>query len=100
MKTEFSIILPTYNRAHRINRAIESILEQRYSDWELIIVDDASTDNTEEVIQPYLSDLRIRYLKNETNQERCVSRNIGIYTAKGDYICFLDSDDYHLPHHL
>ncbi|MFN5032412.1 MAG: glycosyltransferase [Flavobacteriia bacterium] len=100
MKTEFSIILPTYNRAHRINRAIESILEQRYSAWELIIVDDASTDNTEELIQPYLSDSRIRYIKNEINQERCVSRNIGIEAAKGDYICFLDSDDYHLPHHL
>jgi glycosyltransferase involved in cell wall biosynthesis len=100
MKTEFSIVLPTYNRAHRINRAIESILEQRYSDWELIIVDDASTDNTEEIIQPYLSDSRICYIKNERNQERCISRNIAVDAAKGDYICFLDSDDYHLPYHL
>ena len=75
-------------------------MEQRYSAWELIIVDDASTDNTEEVIQTYLSDSRIRYIKNESNQERCVSRNTGIQAAKADYICFLDSDDYHLPHHL
>jgi glycosyltransferase involved in cell wall biosynthesis len=96
----FSIILPTYNRAHRIEKAIKSILEQSFSDWELIIVDDASIDDTEGVIQPYLSDSRIRYIKNESNQERCVSRNTGIQNAKGEYICFLDSDDYHLPDHL
>ncbi len=96
----FSIILPTYNRAHRIKLAIQSIIDQQFVNWELIIVDDASIDNTEELIQPYLSDSRIRYIKNERNQERCVSRNIGVNAAKGDYICFLDSDDYHLPHHL
>jgi glycosyltransferase involved in cell wall biosynthesis len=96
----FSIIIPTYNRAHRIRRAIQSVLDQQYISWELIIIDDASTDNTEDVIQPYLSDSRIRYIKNESNQERCVSRNTGIQAANGEYICFLDSDDYHLPHHL
>jgi len=96
----FSIIIPTYNRAHRIRRAIQSVLDQQYISWELIIIDDASTDNTEDVIQPFLSDSRIRYIKNESNQERCVSRNTGIQAANGEYICFLDSDDYHLPHHL
>lgn len=100
MTLEFSIIIPTYNRAHRIERAIQSVLDQQFTRWELIIIDDASTDNTEELIQPYLSDSRIRCIKNERNQERCVSRNIGVEAAKGDYICFLDSDDYHLPHHL
>jgi glycosyltransferase involved in cell wall biosynthesis len=95
-----SVILPTFNRAHRISNAIESILHQTFTNWELIIIDDASTDNTEEVIQPFLSDSRIRYIKNKSNQERCFSRNIGIQAATGEYICFLDSDDYHLPHHL
>jgi glycosyltransferase involved in cell wall biosynthesis len=96
----FSVILPTYNRAHRIQRAIESILGQTYSNWELIIVDDASTDYTEQHVVPYLSDTRIRYLKNSVNLERCKSRNLGVKTAIGTYICFLDSDDYHLPNHL
>ena len=96
----FSIILPTFNRANRLRKTIESILQQTYPKWELIIIDDASTDKTSQVVQPYLSDNRIRYYRNESNQERCISRNRGIREAKGEYICFLDSDDYHLPHHL
>lgn len=95
----FSIIIPTYNRAHRLPKAIASILDQTFEDYELIIIDDASTDKTEELIKTY-NDPRIHYIKNETNQERCNSRNTGIKAAKGEYICFLDSDDYHLPHHL
>lgn len=96
----FSIILPTHNRAHRIEQSIRSILDQTYANWELLILDDASTDGTEKLILPFLTDSRIRYFKNETNQERCNSRNRGIREAKGEYICFLDSDDYHLPFHL
>jgi glycosyltransferase involved in cell wall biosynthesis len=96
----FSIILPTFNRVHRLEEVIKSIQNQTYSNWELLIIDDASTDGTENFIQPFLSDSRIRYFKNETNQERCNSRNRGILEAQGDYICFLDSDDYHLPNHL
>ncbi len=96
----FSVILPAFNRERTIAKAIDSLLEQSFENWELLIVDDASTDQMERVIAPYLKDQRIRYLKNETNQERCHSRNRGILESKGQYICFLDSDDYHLPFHL
>lgn len=75
------------------------MLFQTFTDFEIIIIDDASTDNTEEIVNS-IHDKRITYFKNETNQERCVSRNNGIEIAKGKYICFLDSDDYHLPNHL
>jgi glycosyltransferase involved in cell wall biosynthesis len=96
----FSFVLPTYNRAHRISQVIESILSQTCTNWELIIIDDSSIDSTNQIVQSYLLDKRIRYFRNETNQERCKSRNIGIHESKGDYICFIDSDDYHLPFHL
>jgi glycosyltransferase involved in cell wall biosynthesis len=95
----FSIIIPVYNREKRIATAIESVLNQEFSDFELLIIDDASTDNTKAVVTNY-SDARISYHRNEQNLERCNSRNIGIERAKGKYICFLDSDDYHLPNHL
>jgi len=95
----FSVVIPTYNRAHSIPKAIDSVLKQSFQDFEIIIVDDASTDHTKEVVAK-LNDNRIHYILNSTNQERCVSRNIGISKAKGEYICFLDSDDYHLPDHL
>ena len=62
-----SIIMPSYNTAKYIGESIDSVLAQTYSDWELIIVDDCSTDNTDEVVSKYLSDPRIRYLKNEKN---------------------------------
>ena len=95
----FSIIIPSYNRAHSIRKAIESVFNQTFKDIEIIIIDDASTDNTKEVILE-MNDQRIIYHRNEINQERCNSRNKGIELAKGEYICFLDSDDYHLPNHL
>ena len=95
----FSVVIPTYNRAHSIRKAIDSVLNQSFQDFEIIVVDDASPDETEQVVKA-ISDPRLRYFKNETNQERCVSRNRGIDLAKGKYICFLDSDDYHLPDHL
>jgi len=95
----FSVILPTYNRSELLPKAIESVLSQTYADWELIIVDDASTDNTALVVKGY-SDSRIRYLLNEQNIERSASRNRGIDQANGTYICFLDSDDYYLENHL
>ena len=95
----FSIIIPTYKRAHAIRKAIESILHQTFQDFEVIVVDDASQDETGIIVKS-IGDQRIKYIKNETNQERCISRNIGIAAASGTYICFLDSDDYHLLHHL
>lgn len=94
----FSIILPTYNRAHFLPKAIESVLAQTFEDWELVIVDDGSTDNTKEVVLAY-QDLRIVYIYQD-NQERSAARNNGMSKAKGDFICFLDSDDYYLPEKL
>jgi glycosyltransferase involved in cell wall biosynthesis len=100
LKTEpfFSIIIPTYNRAHIIHRPIDSILAQTFTDWELIIVDDGSTDDTKTVVDFY-QDERIRYVWQE-NQERSAARNHGIKLAKGEWICFQDSDDEYLPEHL
>lgn len=97
----FSLIIPSYNRAHHLAKALESVLAQTFTAWELIVVDDASTDHTGELVKSFAQqDTRIRYLKNDMNQERCVSRNRGIELSSGKYICFLDSDDYHLPEHL
>lgn len=86
-----SIIMPTYNRADTIARAIESVLNQSYTNWELIIVDDASNDNTEAVVNRYI-DGRIKYYKNKQNEGANKTRNIGIATACGEFITFLDSD--------
>lgn len=95
----FSIIIPTYNREHFLPKAIESVINQTFTDWELIIVDDGSMDNTRNIVEPYLADTRIRYIF-QYNQERCVARNTGINTSKGQFITFLDSDDYFLPNRL
>jgi len=94
----FSIILPTYNRAHLLPKAIESVLAQTFTDWELLIVDDGSTDTTKELVATF-KDERIRYIFQE-NQERSAARNNGIKQSRGAYICFLDSDDYFLDKKL
>ncbi len=94
----FSIITPTYNRSHIIGKTIESVLGQKYKDFEHIIIDDGSTDNTEEVVLSFKDD-RIRYFKKE-NEERGIARNHGISHARGEYICFLDSDDIYYSNHL
>lgn len=94
----FSIIIPTYNRAELIGDAIKSVIQQQYAYWELIIIDDGSTDHTKEVVQGF-SDERIRYVYQE-NAERSAARNRGIKMAKNPWICFLDSDDYFLEQHL
>lgn len=88
-----SIIMPSYNTAQYISKTIQSVLNQTYIDWELIIVDDCSTDNTDEIIEPYLTDLRIRYIKNDINSGAAISRNRALREAKGKWIAFLDSDD-------
>ena len=93
----FSVIIPTYNRAELLPRAIESVQEQTFSSWELIIVDDGSTDNTAEVVRKYSGNLR--YLQQERG-EKSRARNKGLDHARGKYICFLDSDDYYLDNHL
>ena len=91
-----SVIIPTYNRADMIKRAINSVYNQTYDNFEIIVVDDASNDNTIEVIGNY-KDERIKYLKLEDNQGQCFARNRGIEISKGEYIGFLDSDDEWLP---
>lgn len=97
-KPFFSIIIPTYNRANAIHLPIDSILSQTFDDWELIIVDDGSTDNTREVVASY-DDTRIKYVYQQ-NAERSAARNRGIDETTGDWICFQDSDDEYLPNHL
>jgi glycosyltransferase involved in cell wall biosynthesis len=94
----FSVILPTYNRAHSIANAIKSLLIQDFKNWELIIIDDGSTDNTKEVVEKF-NDLRIKY-HYQNNTERSVARNNGFKVSKGNYICFLDSDDEYCANHL
>lgn len=88
-----SIIMPFYNAADYISESIKSAQAQTYTNWELIIVDDCSTDNTDEVVAAFLGDQRIRYLKNERNSGAAVSRNRALRDAKGRWIAFLDSDD-------
>lgn len=88
----FSIIIPTFNRAHIIRNAIEGVMMQTFTDFELIISDDGSTDNTEEIITPLLKDSRIKYIK-QSNKGVCAARNFGANLATGRYLLFLDSDD-------
>ena len=95
-----SIVMPSYNTDGYIKESIESVLYQSYPYWELIIVDDCSTDNTDEIIKPYLTDDRIRYLKNEKNSGAAVSRNYALREAKGKWVAFLDSDDLWHPEKL
>ena len=96
----FSVIIPTYNRATLLSIAINSVIAQTFQNWELILVDDGSTDNTKEIVKEYTkSDSRIIYLFQQ-NAERCVARNNGIKRATGKYICFLDSDDFYLSNRL
>lgn len=87
-----SIIMPSYNTASYIKESIQSVLNQTYTNWELIIVDDCSTDETEEVLAK-ITDSRIKYLKNEENSGAAISRNKALREARGQWIAFLDSDD-------
>lgn len=98
-KPSVSIVIPTYNRSRLLARAVKSVLNQIYQDFELIIVDDASTDNTEEVVNSF-NDKRIRYLRHEKNKGEAAARNTGIKAAKYDYIAQQDSDDEWLPEKL
>lgn len=97
MKGLISIIIPTYNRAQTLKRSISSVVEQTADTWELIIVDDGSTDNTRDLVSPYLIDSRIKYIAQE-NTGVSTARNAGAALANGDYLIFLDSDDIIYPH--
>jgi GalNAc5-diNAcBac-PP-undecaprenol beta-1,3-glucosyltransferase len=95
----FSVVVPTYNRAHLLPKTIDSILAQEYGNFELIVVDDGSTDKTAEAVEKYRSDPRFHYYYKE-NAERGAARNFGFRKAKGEYVFFIDSDDLMLPGHL
>lgn len=94
----FSVVIATYNRAALLRYAIQSVLDQEFVDFEVLVVDDGSTDDTQQMVLS-LRDKRIHYSKI-VNSERGAARNIGILRSRGRYITFLDSDDYLLPQHL
>lgn len=94
-----SIIMPIWNRAALVTKAIESVIAQTYPFWELIIVDDGSTDSTKDVISSYLSDKRIHYFY-QTHQGSSTARNFGIQNSSGDWIAYLDSDNVWYPYVL
>lgn len=94
-----SVIIPTYNRAHLIGRSIASVLNQTYQDFEIIVIDDGSSDNTEQLILNFGNE-KIRYIRHEKNKGQPAARNAGIKAARGNYIAFHDSDDECLPEKL
>ena len=94
-----SIIMPSWNTARFIRESIASVRNQTYTNWELLIVDDCSTDSTDEIVASY-SDERIRYFKNEKNSGAALTRNRAMREARGEWIAFLDSDDLWAPHKL
>lgn len=88
-----SIIMPTYNCGRFISETVDTVLAQTYTNWELVIVDDCSKDDTKEVLEKFLSDERIKYYKLETNSGAAVARTTAMKLATGNYMAFLDSDD-------
>jgi glycosyltransferase involved in cell wall biosynthesis len=95
---QFSFVVPTYNRAHLITRTIETLLNQTYTNFEILVIDDGSTDNTENVVS-FINDSRVKYHKIK-NAERGAARNYGAKTAKGTWLNFFDSDDLAYTNHL
>jgi len=95
-----SVIMPTYNCDKYITTAVLSVTEQSYPHWELLIVDDASTDHTEAVLRPFLPDPRIRYVRFDTNRGAAAARSEALQLARGRFIAFLDSDDVWHPQKL
>ncbi len=99
LNPEVSVVIPTYNRAESIGDSIESVLTQTFQEFEIIIVNDGSTDETEKVISNF-SDARIKLISQTTNKGASAARNNGIRASKGDFVAFLDSDDRWLPEKL
>lgn len=100
MDAYFSVIMPTYNQASFIRRAILSLQRQTYPYWELIIINDGCTDDTEMFISDFLSDERIVYIKNESNKGLGHALNQGLRVTRNDLIAYLPSDDYYFEDHL
>ncbi len=99
-KPEISVIMASFNRAGYLQRSVESLLAQTYKSWELIFVDDGSTDNSFKVMDNYLNNFEnLRYMKHR-NKKLALSRNTGIAASVGNFITFLDSDDEYEPNHL
>lgn len=96
---EVAVIIPTYNQARYIGSTIETVQRQTFSDWELFVVDDGSTDKTDEIVRGFLGDERIHYIR-QLNQERAVARNKGVEQSSAPYIAFLDADDLWHPEKL
>jgi glycosyltransferase involved in cell wall biosynthesis len=94
-----SVVLPTFNRGYCLERAIRSVLGQTYPDWELIVVDDGSTDDTQAVLESF-KDPRIRVFRHSVNRGVAAARNTGLAAARGEFIAFLDSDDEWRPDKL
>ena len=95
-----SIIMPSWNTEKFIAESIQCVIDQSYKNWELIIVDDCSSDHTDEIVAPFLSDNRIKYLHNEKNSGAAITRNKALREAQGEWIAFLDSDDLWMPDKL
>jgi glycosyltransferase involved in cell wall biosynthesis len=93
----FSVVIPTYNRANLILKTLKTVFAQTYPHYEVVVVDNCSTDETEEVLQPYIRAGHIRFIKHDRNYERATSRNTGMENATGDFVTFLDSDDFMYP---
>jgi glycosyltransferase involved in cell wall biosynthesis len=93
----FSVVIPTFNRAHMVTRAVESVLTQKFTDYECIVVDDGSTDDTSQVLSPYINKIKYIYIPHGGVS---TARNRGIQQAQGEWIAFLDSDDMWLPRKL
>ncbi len=95
-----SIIMPSWNTAKFIGESIQCVIEQTYTNWELLIVDDCSADDTDKAVEPFLTDSRIKYLKNDKNLGAALTRNRAMREARGEWIAFLDSDDLWMPEKL
>jgi glycosyltransferase involved in cell wall biosynthesis len=93
----FSIVIPTYNRADLIMETLDSVFAQTYTNYEVLVVDNCSTDNTALLLQPLINENKIKFIKHDRNYERSRSRNTGMVNATGDYLTFLDSDDFMYP---
>jgi glycosyltransferase involved in cell wall biosynthesis len=97
--TDVSVVLPTYNRANLVGRAITSVIAQSFKDWELLVIDDGSTDETVEVVKGFV-DGRVTYVRRQANGGVSAAQNEGVARARGPFISFLHSDDEFLPSKL